>query len=91
MHKTTLFLSVVGLTFSPPALAEANDDVGGQDDIIVTALKRDQKLQDVPATVNVLTSEAIADRSVRWKIYSRKWPGLNSTRLLEIPTFLSAV
>lgn len=64
MHKTTLFLSVVGLTFSPPALAQANDDVGAQDDIIVTALKRDQKLQDVPATVNVLTSEAIADRQI---------------------------
>jgi iron complex outermembrane receptor protein len=47
--------------FAVPAFAqEAEQSVGGLQDIIVTAQKREQSLQDVPVAVSAVTTEALA-------------------------------
>lgn len=45
------------------AAANAEADTGG--DIVVTAQKRSQRLQDVPMQVNVLTAESIAAKQIK--------------------------
>ncbi len=57
--------SVISLS-SMPAFAqdaEAEDD-GGLTEIVVTAQKREQNLQDVPAAVSAFSAEAMAQRGV---------------------------
>lgn len=46
------------------AQAKDSDEVGGLEEIVVTAQKREQSLQDVPIAVTALTSEAIETNRV---------------------------
>jgi iron complex outermembrane receptor protein len=51
--------------FAAPAFAqEAEEDVGGLQEIIVTAQKREQSLQDVPIAVTAVTGEALSANRV---------------------------
>jgi iron complex outermembrane receptor protein len=46
-----------------PSAALAADEVG-LEEVVVTAQKREQNLQDVPISIGVLTADAIADRNI---------------------------
>ena len=55
----------LGLTASAAYAQQAEPlDSGMADEIIVTAQKREQNLQDVPMTVNVVTGKAIEDLKI---------------------------
>jgi iron complex outermembrane receptor protein len=50
---------------SAPSLAESSDDSGtGLQAIVVTALKRQERLQDTAATVDVVTSQEAVERGI---------------------------
>ncbi len=60
----------------PPAADEAAPD--GPREIVVTAQKRAQKLQDVPLSIVALTTEALAERNVRnFNDYAKFLPSLS--------------
>jgi iron complex outermembrane recepter protein len=65
--KSTLRASVAAtalLTFAMPAMAQdapAEDDAFAPGEIVVTAQKRTERLQDVPVAVSVIGGEAIAN------------------------------
>ena len=60
----------------PPAADEAAQD--GPREIVVTAQKRAQKLQDVPLSIVALTTEALAERNVRnFNDYAKFLPSLS--------------
>ena len=46
--------------FAVPAFAQDAEDIGGLQEIIVTAQKREQSLQDVPIAVTAVTGESLA-------------------------------
>lgn len=49
-------LAVAAMIAAPPAFADANDEL---DVIVVTAQKREQKLQDVPLSIGVIDAESL--------------------------------
>ncbi|WP_421848114.1 TonB-dependent receptor [Novosphingobium sp.] len=60
---------------SPPEDASA---IGAPGEIVVTAQKREQKLQDVPLSIVALTTEALAERNVRnFNDYAKFLPSLS--------------
>lgn len=68
--RTTVSAAVVGaVAFGFAGVASAQDAVQGQpttiDDIIVTAQKREQNLQDVPIVVTTLSQESLENAGVR--------------------------
>jgi iron complex outermembrane receptor protein len=68
IHKWLILGSVASAALLPvSAFAQtaqsASDDLGGE--IVVTARRQDEKLQDVPASITVLTSEALQNTGVR--------------------------
>jgi outer membrane receptor protein involved in Fe transport len=66
--RTTVSAAVVGAcAFGFAGVASAQDQDGPQtiDDIIVTAQKREQNLQDVPIVVTSLSGETLQDAGVR--------------------------
>ena len=54
-------LSLLALSASPVLAQEAAEEEGGIADIVVTAQKRAEKLQDVPISIAAVTGEAIED------------------------------
>ena len=61
------FCSSIALTslFSGPAFAQGSVDTGaGLEEIVVTAQKRSENLQDTPLAVSAITSEAIQSRGI---------------------------
>jgi iron complex outermembrane receptor protein len=50
--------------FAVPAFAQDAEDIGGLQEIIVTAQKREQSLQDVPIAVTAVTGESLAANRV---------------------------
>jgi len=59
--------AIVGLAWSPLAMAQDTGaaEAGYVDEIIVTATKREQTLQDVPVAVTVTTSETLERAQIR--------------------------
>lgn len=55
--------SVVAVTV-PAAAQEAAPDAGGIEDIVVTAQKREQNLQDVPVAVSAVSGEALTEKGI---------------------------
>ena len=58
---TSLAALLIGATAMTPALAQ---EAEGGDEIVVTALRRDQNLQDVPAAVTAFTAETIDNAGI---------------------------
>lgn len=59
-----LSVSIFALsTFSYPVLAQTRDG-GGLDEIVVTAQKREQRMQDVPIAVTAVTAEALQSNRI---------------------------
>jgi outer membrane receptor protein involved in Fe transport len=64
--RSTASAAVVGaVAFGFAGTAAAQDQASSVDDIIVTAQKREQSLQDVPIVVTSLSAEALDDAGVR--------------------------
>jgi outer membrane receptor protein involved in Fe transport len=64
--RTTLFLGATGLALALPTAAFAqDDDEADGNQIVVTAVKREQTLQDTPVAVTVTTGEAIERAQIR--------------------------
>ena len=66
--RTTVSAAVVGACafgFTGAAAAQDQDGPASIDDIIVTAQKREQNLQDVPIVVTSLSAETLQDAGVR--------------------------
>ena len=54
--------SILAVGFAAPAIAQnADDSTIANDEIIVTAQKREEKLQDIPLAVSVVGGEAVAN------------------------------
>ena len=67
--KTALFAATaLSMNFAAPAFAqdaqEEADEAGAGNDIIVTAQRTEQRLQDVPISITVLTSETLANNNI---------------------------
>lgn len=61
-----------------PAAAQSDPDIGASTDIVVTAQKREQKIQDVPSSVAVVTSQELSRSNiVTLQDIASKVPGLN--------------
>jgi iron complex outermembrane receptor protein len=81
--RSALVTSLIALTMIPmAALAQAPDANGGAlDEVVVTAQKRAENLQDVPISVQAFDSKTIASRQiVDAATLSNSVPGLNVTR-----------
>jgi len=68
LHKLLILGSVASAALFPAhgfaqTAQSASDDIGGE--IVVTARRQDEKLQDVPASITVLTTEALQNTGVR--------------------------
>lgn len=48
-----------------PALAQTETPPGTLEEIVVTAMKREQSLQDIPAAISALSERALADRGIQ--------------------------
>ena len=55
---------VTAFAWTAPAYAQATDTADDEQDIVVTANKREQKLQDVPIAVTAVTGEQAAEAGV---------------------------
>lgn len=76
-QQTPVTPSAPGAAVNAP---EATESRGGVDDIVVTAQKREQSLQDVPVVVSVLSQEQLTNAGVRdIKDLQTITPGLNVT------------
>jgi iron complex outermembrane receptor protein len=64
MKRTFLISSAAAaaLLAAPPALAQTGGEAVDLGELVVTAQKREERLQDVPAAVSVITGDAIAAR-----------------------------
>jgi outer membrane receptor protein involved in Fe transport len=60
----TLVAGQAALAQGSPATAKDNDGLG-LEEVVVTARKREESLQDVPLAVTALSAEAIADRQIQ--------------------------
>jgi iron complex outermembrane recepter protein len=66
-RKFMLLAGVSAALFATPVLAQdapAAEDEGGLEEIIVTAQKREQNLQNVPVSVTALSAEALANSRI---------------------------
>src|SRR3546814_10447 len=63
-HRVPKLALLAGLCL--PAMAAAQDDAGsgGIQDIVVTAQKRAENVQDIPIAINALGGEALAERRI---------------------------
>ncbi|WP_040603644.1 TonB-dependent receptor [Sphingobium lactosutens] len=60
---STALIATAGSAFAQSDIAPQGDD-GGIEEIVVTAQRREQRLQDVPVAVTALTAEALANRGI---------------------------
>ena len=84
--------SVIAAALAAPAYAQTGDEgTGGLEEIIVTAQKREQSVQDVPIAVTAVTQDALqANRITSVNDLSALAPGLTvrpSSGGVQVPTF----
>jgi iron complex outermembrane receptor protein len=63
--KFALLTSISVMVFADQAWAQSEPQADGEDEIVVTALRRDQKLQDAPAIVSVFSEKTIETTGAR--------------------------
>jgi iron complex outermembrane receptor protein len=86
-YRTMAFSSVATIALSSPAIAQDSKDnasledrSGDSNDIIVTATRRSENVNDVPISIAVVTAEEISKRGlVSAEDYLRGIPGVNQT------------
>jgi iron complex outermembrane receptor protein len=61
LAMTTMPLASTLLTVSPIAQTQEPEDTGGLDEVVVSAQKRDESLQDVPISVNALSGNRLEE------------------------------
>ncbi|MEQ1497907.1 MAG: TonB-dependent receptor [Novosphingobium sp.] len=68
LFTSTAAAVVLASIWAAPAMAQDSDapqaDTGGIADIVVTATRRSEKMQDVPVTVQALGAEQLAERGI---------------------------
>jgi len=67
LATTSVFSLALGLSaqaVAADAAAEAKPDAVGLEEIVVTAQKRSENLQDTPISISVMTSQALEDRHI---------------------------
>jgi iron complex outermembrane recepter protein len=89
-RKFMLLAGVSTALFAAPAFAQdatpAEEDASGLEEIIVTAQKREQNLQDVPVSVTALSAEAIANNRIAdFSDLTRAAPSLTITQTTSSP------
>ena len=82
--RTLAFSGVSLLTLASPAYAQsssaASDSIANSGDIVVTARRRDEALQDVPLVVNAVTNQTLDKLNIRdLRDVSSVVPGLSLT------------
>lgn len=88
--KFVLLAGLSALALAQPAWAQdagqAEEDTGGLEEIVVTAQKREENLQDVPVSVTALGAEAIANaRIADFSDLTRAAPSLTITQTTSSP------
>ena len=64
LHRTIAPALLAGVLAAPmPTIAQ--DDEGQLEEIIVTARKREENLQDVPASISVVTGQMLRETNIR--------------------------
>lgn len=63
-RKINALVGASALIHAAPAMAQADALASGIDDIVVTAQKRDQRLQEVPISVSAISGDTLQDRGV---------------------------
>ncbi|HEX8055745.1 MAG TPA: TonB-dependent receptor [Novosphingobium sp.] len=65
MRKAALYLGgALGIVAAVPAFAQSAEVVAGGSDIIVTARRQEERLQDVPISITVFSQQQISDRNI---------------------------
>ncbi|PNU06533.1 TonB-dependent receptor [Novosphingobium guangzhouense] len=65
MHLRAVLCASTALGFAAPALAQSNSQpVIGANDIVVTARRAEERLQDVPISITVFNQEQLSQRNV---------------------------
>jgi outer membrane receptor protein involved in Fe transport len=73
-------LSIVFTTAAPPALAASSDAENNIQEIIVTAEKKFERLQDVPIPVTVVSADTLVENhQMKLQDFYTEFPGLNLT------------
>lgn len=87
MHKGLRTMSALALAIGTPVTALAQT---GLEEVIVTAERRSESLQDVPVSVSALTAEGLENRMVQEaEDLQRYVPSLKMTNNITTPTNLS--
>ncbi|MES2989126.1 MAG: TonB-dependent receptor [Pseudomonadota bacterium] len=77
IRRAALLASGALLAAATPAFAQ-DAAPQGEDEIVVTAQKRTERLQDVPASVSVLNAEKLTDQGItKFEDYAARVPGLS--------------
>jgi len=91
MSRTFMLMASASFAFiANPVFAQdtppAGDDTGGLEEIIVTAQKREERLQDVPVAVTALGADAIANQRIaEFSDLTRAAPSLTITQTTSSP------
>lgn len=90
MHKGLRTMSALALVIGAPVTAVAQDGAGRLEEVIITAERRSESLQDVPVSVSALSAEGLENRQVaEAEDLQRYVPSLKMTNNITTPTNLS--
>lgn len=93
IRSTKFCIAVSTVALAAPAMAQAPQQGGGLDEIIVTAQKRAENVQDVPIAIAAISGEAMQSRGVTEVVQLANFtPSVqlsNSSQIVSSPSSLS--